>query len=264
MSDTHTARIAELDSVADAYGASPDLADDLFAVVGLLEGEPTLRRNLSDPAAPQEARAALVQGLLGSRVSLGAIEVLKRATGLRWGNGVTLTGALERQAVRSVIGRADAEGRLDEVEGQLFGILTLVRQHPELSRALADRSRSLADREQLLRGLVADRVAPEVVKLALRAVGARRRTVELTLEEYLRLAAQRRRRGIAQIRVAQPLSAEQTARLRAALVAQTGRPLTLEITVDPRVIGGAKVTIGDEVIDGTVSSRLEAARRAFV
>ncbi|WP_028708610.1 F0F1 ATP synthase subunit delta [Propionicicella superfundia] len=263
MNETQTARLRELDGAANAAGADPRLADDLFALVEVIEAEPALRRHLSDPSSPEQSRRQLIDGLFGGRVGRGALAVLVAASSLRWGDGETLAGALERQAIRAIMADADEAGRLDDLEDQLFGVLLTVRGSTELSAALADRSRSLADRRALLRGLLADRVLPVVGTLAERAVAARRRTFELTVEGYLGLAAAQRERGIAHVRVAKPLSEVQYARLRAALTAQAGRPLTLEVTVDPDVLGGVRVTIGDEVIEGTVSSRLEAARRAF-
>ena len=45
------------------------------------------------------------------------------------------------------------------------------------------------------------------------------------------------------------------------LARQYDRPVHLNVVVDPEVIGGIRVEIGDDVIDGTVSSRLDEARR---
>ena len=97
--------------------------------------------------------------------------------------------------------------------------------------------------------------------LGKRAIGAANRTVALTLDSYLRLAAQERSRAIAVVTVARPLTAEQTDRLRAALSKQVGREVSLQVTVDPAVIGGVRVQLGDEVIEGTVAGRLDAAER---
>jgi len=69
---------------------------------------------------------------------------------------------------------------------------------------------------------------------------------------------------VAQVRVARPLSDSQSQRLIAALTALKGRNVRLNVEVDPTVLGGVYVVIGDEVIDGTISSRLEAAHRAIL
>ena len=61
--------------------------------------------------------------------------------------------------------------------------------------------------------------------------------------------------------MARPLDESERERLTAALPEQYGRPVHLNVVVDPDVIGGIRVEIGDDVIDGTISTRLDAARR---
>lgn len=263
MSDIQTARLQQLDAAADTVAADPGLAGDLFGLVDVIEVEPALRRHLSDPSHDDGARRQLIDRLFQGKVGDASLSVLAAAGAMRWSDGLSVTSALERQAVRAIMRTADRAGRLDDVEIQLFEVLRLVRSNSELSGALANRRRSLADRTTLLGGLLQGRVLPEVQQLAQRAVAARGRTFEFTMDGYLTLAAAQRRRGIAQVRVARPLTAEQRARLLAVLTGQAGRRLTMEVTVDPAVLGGVEVRIGDEVIDGSVSRRLEAARRAF-
>lgn len=253
----------DLDATADLHVVDPRLATDLFAMIGVIATEPALRRTLTDPANPPGAVKGLIDGVFGEHVGEAAREVLQAASELRWGAGSSFIAALERQAVRNVVARADAAGRLDELEADLFAVERLVAANPDLREALADRSKPLAARAELLGGLLADRVTPEARTLAERAVAAHKRTFDLTIEEYLQIAAEQRRRGIAEVRVAHPLTAEQTARLRAALISQVGRDLTMHVTVDPTILGGAEVRIGDEAITGSVAGRLEAARRAF-
>ena len=69
--------------------------------------------------------------------------------------------------------------------------------------------------------------------------------------------------GTAVVRVAAPLSEADTTRLAAALAKKYGREVHLNIVVDPAIVGGIKVSIGDDVIDGTISSRLDGAQRAL-
>jgi len=57
------------------------------------------------------------------------------------------------------------------------------------------------------------------------------------------------------------LTADQESRLRAALGRQAGRDVTLHVIVNPAVLGGVRVSLGDEVIEGTVAGRLSDVRR---
>jgi F-type H+-transporting ATPase subunit delta len=82
-----------------------------------------------------------------------------------------------------------------------------------------------------------------------------------SLEEYARLAARRRALLIAEVHVAAELSADQRGRLTAALSAAYGHDVHLNVVLDPEVIGGMSVRISDELIDGSMATRLAALRR---
>ena len=63
------------------------------------------------------------------------------------------------------------------------------------------------------------------------------------------------------VTVASPLSSEQRDRLTRALSNLYGREITTNVVLDPAVVGGVRVQVGDEVIDGTILSRLDTVRR---
>ncbi|MCX8527540.1 MAG: F0F1 ATP synthase subunit delta, partial [Candidatus Nanopelagicales bacterium] len=69
---------------------------------------------------------------------------------------------------------------------------------------------------------------------------------------------------VADVRVAAPLDDAQRNRLQSLLSQIKGREVRLNVAVDPSVLGGVFVQIGDEVIDGTVVTRMEQARRALL
>jgi F-type H+-transporting ATPase subunit delta len=87
------------------------------------------------------------------------------------------------------------------------------------------------------------------------------RTVAVALAAYQKVAAEVRGEGVATVRVARPLADAERDRLAAALASSYGRDVHLNVIVDPEVIGGIRVEIGDDVIDGTVASRLDDAGR---
>ena len=261
MNAATNARLSELDTALDAQELSPALADELFAVVDLLGSQASLRNAMSDPTAPDTARRSLATNLLSGRVSQAASTVVVAAAGLNWGSGAGLGAALERQAVRTLIGIAQRAGQLDVLEDELFRFARIVDADPALRAAISDRSAPLADRQQIVSDLLGDKVSDAALALARRAVKGEYRTFYLTVEAYLTRAAEARKRAIAHVTVARPLSDDQSQRLRGALSRQVGRDVTLQVVVDPAVMGGVRVQVGDEVIDGTVSHRLAAAER---
>jgi F-type H+-transporting ATPase subunit delta len=139
----------------------------------------------------------------------------------------------------------------------------VVESTPDVRDALSDRGVDVAGRRQLVEDLLAGRATDTTVVLAKRAVAARERTFAHTMEGFVALAAAQKNRVIATVRVAQPLLPEQRSRLQAALTKQVGREVMVQEVLDRSVLGGIRVELGDEVIEGTVAGRLESARRLF-
>ena len=262
MSIESEAAVAELDAALDRIQVSDGLADELFGVVDLLEDTPALRRALTDPSTPTEQRQALAAGLLNGKVSEQAVSLTAEAVSKRLGSRALLD-ALERQAVRTVLKVTQADNLLDEVEDQLFRFGRLVEGDADLRAAITDRSSSVERRESLVDSLLDGRAIPQALRLAKRAIGARDRNFARTLNGYVEEAATLRNRVIATVRVARPLDQQQRDRLQSALARQVGREVALQEIVEPDLIGGVRVELGDEVIEGTVSGRLDAVRRQF-
>ncbi|QDP97051.1 F0F1 ATP synthase subunit delta [Microlunatus elymi] len=262
MSIESEAAVAELDATLDRTQVSAELADELFGVVDLLEGSPALRRALTDPSTPTERRQGLAQGLLESRIDSAALGLVTEAVGKRLGHRALLD-ALERQAIRALLKVAQSEHRLDDVEDQLFRFGRLVDGDAALRAAITDRTASVERRVELVDALLSGRAAAETVRLAERAIGARDRNFARTLGGYVAEAATLRNRLIATVRVARPLELQQRDRLQNALARQVGREVALQEIVEPELLGGLRIELGDEVIEGTVAGRLDEVRRQF-
>jgi F-type H+-transporting ATPase subunit delta len=204
-----------------------------------------------------------VHGLLDGKVSRTAVDMVADAAAMRWSGGRTFAAALDRQAVRAQLIEADRNGYLEETEDELFRFARTVEGNPELRNALADRAVVVTGRQDLVGQLLDGKVNDATMALAKRAVRARERTFAHTIEGYVTLAAALKNRVVATVRVAQPLTAEQRERVRQTLSAQVGREVAVQEVIDPDVLGGVRVELGDEVIEGTVAGRLEQARRLF-
>jgi F-type H+-transporting ATPase subunit delta len=263
MTAATDARLSSLDRMLDDSQVGDNFATDMFAVVDALDASATLRRAVTDPGTPEGARRALVHGLLDGKVDEAVVDLVAEAATLRWAGGRTFAAALERQAVRGQLIVADRRGELDDTEDQLFRFARLVESSPELRNLLGDRAIELSKRQELVEGLLSGRATDPTIVLAKRAVAARERTFGQTIEGYVTLAAAQKNRALATVRVAKPLSSDQRNRLSAALSKQIGREVAIQEVVDPDILGGMRVEIGDEVFEGTVSDRLEAARRLF-
>lgn len=240
------------------------LSDELFAVTALVDDNATLRRALSDPSREGQDKAALAQRLLSGKVSDAATRVVSALAGQRWSEERDLGDTLERFAVEVALARAEDGGRIDSVEDELFRFERVVTGTPELRDALTNRQGDPEAKAVLVSKLLMDKASTETIRLARQAVLAPRgRRFDRTMETYLGYAAARREQLTAVVTTAAPLTEEQTSRLAAALQRIYSKPILVQQLVDEDVIGGIRVQVGDEVVDGTVLRRLDEARRHF-
>lgn len=249
----------ELDSLLGSGETTARLADDLFSVATTLRTEGALRRFATDASVPSEARQGLVREVFGGKVGDGAVTILSSAVTRRWTATRDLADALEHLSVVALVKAAGSDsGRLAD---ELFAWGQTVKDNPSLRDALSDPTRSAADKSTLVDGLLGGKALASTVTLAQQALSGSYRTVSAALAAYQKTAAEVHGEGVATVRVARELTEAETRRLAEVLSAQYGRPVHLNLLVDPSVLGGIRVEIGDDVIDGTVSSRLDDARR---
>jgi len=253
--------VGGLAAAIDTGGDGNRMADDLFAVSELLDTQPTLRRVLTDLSRPGEDKAGLVRQMFGGKLDDASTELLAWAASRRWAAPRDLVDALEHLGVVGVVMAADRAGEADRLEEELFAFGQLVNGNPDLRDALSDPARSNSDKQELLQGLLQGKVTGGALRLAQQSTSGTHRTVTVAVDEYQKVASRHRNRLVALVTVARPLEDGQAQRLTDALSRQYARPVHLNTLVDPDVIGGIRVEIGDDVIDGTVVSRLDDARR---
>lgn len=255
-----------LDRLVDTLDtqATLQLADDLFAVASLLDSEIGLRRTLGDAAAPASARAELLKRLLVGKVGDNAVEVSTSAAGQSWSVPGDLVDAVIEAARQSALAGAEKEQTIDRVEDELFRFARILEANGELEQALGDANKSADARVKLLDDVLVDKVSPVTKQLVTKAVSTPRgQSVFGGVESLVELAAKRRSRSVAIVTSPVALSAEQERRLAASLRKVYGREIAISVDVDRSVLGGLRVQVGDDLIDGTVANRLHDAQRRF-
>lgn len=280
---------AVLDTQDDEGRAT--LAADLAAVDRLFVHDAALRVALSDPSVPGAARRAVLSELLEGQVSraarrlvayvAGAVHGPEVPAGIAWVAGrvrqvVELGTAAEsflghRQARERVGGYAAAvfedvaTDELEEVEDELFRFTRTVDATPPLRTALSDRDLPAEVRRAVVDELLAGKVRPATLRLVDYAVaGGRPRDVVGTLDWLVEQTAEARGWRVARVRAGQEVDAEERAKLERTLSHLTGAPVDLQVTVEPELLAGVDVEIGDLHLDATARGRLERLREHVV
>jgi len=252
----------QLSALATTKAIAETMGDELFAVARLLDAEHALRRTLTDPARPEAAKAALIRSLLDGKVSAPTLDLLAGLVSARWSASRDLADAIEELAVQAVTIAAERARQLDDLEDELFRFGRVVAGQPELRLALSDPNLPDERKRGVLGALLGGKATPDAERLITEAVlHPRGRSLEGSLDAYGKLAAERKQRLVAVVRVASALTEQQQERLGAALAAIYGHDVYLNIVLDPQVVGGMSVQVGDEFIDASVASRLESLRR---
>jgi len=255
----------QLSAVATDKATADALGDDLFAVARMLDSEHGLRRALTDPARAADAKARLIRSLLAGKVSAASLDLVAGLVSARWSAPRDLADAAEELAAKAVVISADRSRKLDDLEDELFRFGRLVAAQSDLRAALSDPYLPADRKRGLVGALLEGKVTPAAEKLITQAaLDPRGRPLEISLDAYAKLAAARRQRVVAEVRVASALTQGQQDRLAAALAAIYGHEVHLNIVLDPQVMGGMSIQVGDEFIDASVVSRLAALRRRLV
>ena len=159
---------------------------------------------------------------------------------------------------------ANAEGQLSSVGDELFAVARAIEGNDALREALGDPHLPAERRQQIIEELLGSRASDVTAGLASMVVAAGRgRELPDIVDALLELSATQEGRQVAEVRSAIDLSEDQRARLAEALKTATGTDVDVRVVVDPTVVGGLVVRVGDQVIDGSVRHRLAQLRESL-
>ena len=204
---------AAFDTALAGDPAWETLAEELFAVTGVVDGSASLRRALADPSREGSDKQGLARSLFGGKIGETTTGLVAEVAGQRWSAERDLADTLESLAVQALLAAAERERRIDRVEDELFRFERIVAGDTGLRDTLSSRNTDGAGKATLVHGLLEGKAAPETVRLVEQAVRVPRgRRLDRVMEAYLLLASQRREELVALVTVAAPLT-EREARL---------------------------------------------------
>ncbi|MBV8346329.1 MAG: F0F1 ATP synthase subunit delta, partial [Mycolicibacterium sp.] len=153
--------------------------------------------------------------------------------------------------------------KVEEVEEQLFLFGRILDSQPRLATLLGDYTTPVEGRLNLLKDVLSHAEGVNPVTAALLT-----QTIELlrggraddAVRALAALVVARRGEVVAHVTAAAELSNAQNRRLTEVLSRIYNHPVSTQLQVDPEMLGGLSISVGDEVVDGTLASRLAAAR----
>ncbi|GAC54231.1 F0F1 ATP synthase subunit B/delta [Gordonia amicalis] len=239
-------------------------SDELTEVIRLLDTNPVLRKRLTEDEDNTTGQVKLVENLFGGKVSPIVVEVLSAAVKQRWSSSADFSAALRRQNALIVLAASERDGVIEQTENELFSVARLIDQNPQLASLLSDHSHDGGKRAELLRSLVGEKVGKlSWILLAHSVELLQGQPADVAFDQLAELAAARRGESVAHVVSAAPVSESQTTRLASVLGTIYGRTISVQTEIDPDILGGLRISVGDEVIEADVATRLAKAAESL-
>ncbi|CAN5442437.1 F0F1 ATP synthase subunit delta [soil metagenome] len=243
-------------ALAQASGVTLATGEQLLSAARDIDGSKQLRALLADPSIEPAEKAGLI-GRIFSSLDPAAAKLLGSLTSARWSNSDQLIDGIEQVGIRAI---ADSSAAAT-IESELFAFSRAVSSDPDLELAVGSKLGNPSEKAALVDRLLGTKAAPATMAIIRHLVQSPRgRRIGGLLAGAAETVADSSGGIVATVTAATPLTPEQLDRLTATLKAQYGREPRVAVLIDPSVIGGLRVQVGDDVIDGTISSRLTELR----
>ena len=236
-------------------------AEELFSMGVAIASSVQLRNLLSDPSGEAKSKAGALKAVFGKAYSKESLAFAQKLSELRWSKGGDLVSAFEQLAVYAVAAIAAGSKKLEVLEDELFAVRQAIETDHELQQAFSSRQHTADSKVSLAEAITKGKVDATTALLVRFAVlGARHRRLSLVLEGFGKQVSAYAERLVATVTVAAALDAKQLERLEKALAKTYGQALNLNVEIDPSLLGGVKVQVSGEIIDGSIATRLNQAR----
>lgn len=227
---------------------------DLLAASAQIEASPALLAAFVDASAGAPEKTALVERLFGP-LSAGARSVLSAAVSESWSSPAELIAGVEELGLRAM---ANSNPSLAE---ELLSTAAVIDSDHELELTLGSKLGDPARKVALVDRLFGSVLSASALNAVRHLVAnPRGRKLNQALTESARIAADQGGTDLATVTVAAPLTEAQQERLAAILQQTAGRPVRVTTVLDPSLVGGVKIQLGNDVIDGSIKSRLDHLR----
>ncbi len=170
-----------------------------------------------------------------------------------------------RRYAAALFAVAKRDGILDAVAADLTLVSRFVAEVPYLRAVLMQPLVSDERKNGVVSEAFGDRVTASTLSFLRLLIRKRREDlIDECVRDFRALLAEHNNTVEAEASTAVGLSPDQEARLTRGLEAMTGKTINLTAHVDPQMLGGVVIRIGDQIIDGSVRGKLERLERQLL
>lgn len=239
------------------------IGNELFTITKVLDDSIQLERALTDPSRPVADKVAVLKELLGDNVHPMTMEIMTDLVSRHWSRARDIANAVEDFGVDAMMYYADATGATLQVSVELSELHSALLNLPVVRAKLYDYQATSEARVKLFREVFSGKTLNKVtMRLAEHATcNLRRRRYLETIQWLINKFSRHMGESMVTVTTATPLKKEQIERLVEVYSAKVGRQVHINSVVDPTVLGGMRIQVGDEVTDNTVVAQLQNLHR---
>lgn len=227
--------------------------EELLAAGRAIGDSSQLRAMLADFAVDEAEKKAIVAAVFGDKLSESTLGVVDAAVGCRWSSQDDLLAGVEELGLRAA---ADSAPEGVDIDGELFAFARAVGSDNDLELALGSGGDAAA-KVGVVDALLVGKASPQTLAIIRHLVQQPRgRRIRKALQQAAAVVADQAGESIATVSTAMPLTEAQLERLRSGLSTDYGRNLRLNHIIDPSIIGGVRVQVGDDILDDSIASKL--------
>ena len=239
------------------------IGNELFTITKVLDDSIQLERALTDPSRPVADKVAVLKELLGDNAHPMTMEIMTDLVSRRWSRARDIANAVEDFGVDAMMYYADATDATLQVSIELSELHSALLNLPVVRAKLYDYQATSEARVKLFREVFSGKTLNKVtMRLAEHATcNLRRRRYLETIQWLINKFSRHMGESMVTVTTAIPLKKEQIKRLVEVYSAKVGRQVHINSVVDPTVLGGMRIQVGDEVTDNTVVAQLQNLHR---
>ena len=239
------------------------IGNELFTITKVLDDSIQLERALTDPSRPVADKVAVLKELLGDNAHPMTMEIMTDLVSRRWSGARNIANAVEDFGVDAMMYYADATDATLQVSIELSELHSALLNLPVVRAKLYDYQATSEARVKLFREVFSGKTLNKVtMRLAEHATcNLRRRRYLETIQWLINKFSRHMGESMVTVTTATPLKKEQIKRLVEVYSAKVGRQVHINSVVDPTVLGGMRIQVGDEVTDNTVVAQLQNLHR---
>ena len=215
---------------------------------------------VADASLEADQRVGIIKDVFGGKVAEPTLDILSAAAKQEWSSPREFRAGLVNLGRYALEKGAEAQGQLEQVEDELYQLSILLEEEKELTQLLSDRTATAAQKRGLLASVIYGKVTMFTEALALQVIGRPQHNPVDDLAALSEGVAELRGKTVARVATAESLNDDQRGALARKLEQIYGREIAIHSEVDPSLLGGMVVRVGDEVIDGSTRGKLARLR----